>query len=221
MAVSPSAMELSGEEFVVVEERATPEEFAHIRRRGSIIFRPPTSVFCGFKEFQGAEKLRQHGHSTSVSTSTLWSIFSEAATAMRKTCIVVDALDEMDLAESERFLEGLCGVGNSQTGMYQDYRNESSKSGDTECFQRINSDIAWYGAQRLKDATEIQMEEAARDASDEQSAATSKGTSKRYLRHLWPAAGKMQEGGDILHGNTFAGGAGEYPKYPAQGGGSG
>lgn len=102
MAFSPSATELSGEDFVVVEERElhgynadgilppTPEDFAHIRewldptnynspggelsknqnyythtlgngseRRGSIssFSRPPTSVFCGFKEFQGAENV--------------------------------------------------------------------------------------------------------------------------------------------------------------------
>lgn len=40
-------------------------------------------------------QLREHGHSTSASTSTLLSIFLEAAIAMRKICNVVDALDEM------------------------------------------------------------------------------------------------------------------------------
>jgi len=121
-------------------------------------------------------QLHEHDYSTSVPTSTLWSIFSEAAIAMRKIYIVVDALDEMDPAESERCLEGLAALAMRKPASIKIIATSRQNPEIQNAFKgcsamislrldrdKIDSDIAWYATQRLKDATNIQMEETARD----------------------------------------------------------
>lgn len=128
-----------------------------------------------------ARILRLHEHKyctdvTDVSTSTLWGIFSEAAIAMRRIYIVVDALDEMDPVESERCLEHLAALAMRKPAgikiiatSRQNPEIQNAFKGCTAMVSlrldrdQIDSDIAWYATQRLRDATNIQMEEEVRE----------------------------------------------------------
>lgn len=101
----------------------------------------------------------------SISTTTFWSIFFDAARSMRKIYLVIDALDEMDPIETKTCVADLealamhspCGIKIIVTSRPNPEIQNGFKDSTAVVSLRldcdaINSDIRWYASQRLQDS---------------------------------------------------------------------
>ncbi|KAI5805309.1 ankyrin repeat-containing domain protein [Peziza echinospora] len=100
-----------------------------------------------------------------LSTPVLWKIFTNVVSSMPKLMVVVDALDEMDLAETASCLSNLSALAMEYTTTVKiiatSRPNPEIQNGFKPCTssvsvsltsEKIDSDIACYASHRLKDA---------------------------------------------------------------------